>query len=257
MTSPQISERRLAANRANARKSTGPRTAAGKQRVAQNACRHRLYSKIHTLDPAFSAFNHQRALSISAQYADPALRQLHYQLWIEHGYCELAFSIQDDLYAQSNAAYPDDPDFANYTVLCQDSLLRALQRFQNRHTRRFDALVATIHKFNQDAAKSKNQTQAIAAARQQTAEINEIERIKATAAQAAPQPQSACQPQSPNTAFSTKQTHPQPLPPNKSCQIEQTNPPHPATIRRNNVISIDQFTRVPLRSPPLSRAHAA
>lgn len=38
MSSPQISERRLAANRANALKSTGPRTPAGKQRVSQNAC---------------------------------------------------------------------------------------------------------------------------------------------------------------------------------------------------------------------------
>jgi hypothetical protein len=34
-----ISTRRLAANRANARKSTGPRTPEGKQRVALNACR--------------------------------------------------------------------------------------------------------------------------------------------------------------------------------------------------------------------------
>ena len=257
MTCPQISERRLAANRANARKSTGPRTAAGKQRVAQNACRHRLYSKIHTLDPAFAAFNHERALTMSAQYADPALRQLHYQLWIEHGYCELAFSIQDDLYAQSNAAYPDDAEFANYAVLCQESLLLALQRFQNRHTRRFDSLVVTIHKFNQNAAKSKNQTQAAAAARQQAAEIDEIERIKATAAQAAPRPQSSCPPESRNAAFSNKQTHRQPLPPNKSCQIEQTNPLNPPAPRRDNLICIDQFNRVPLRPPPLTRAQAA
>jgi len=37
-----ITERRLAANRRNARASTGPRTAAGKARVAQNARRHGL-----------------------------------------------------------------------------------------------------------------------------------------------------------------------------------------------------------------------
>ena len=36
------SARRLAANRANARKSTGPRTAVGKARSARNACRHDL-----------------------------------------------------------------------------------------------------------------------------------------------------------------------------------------------------------------------
>jgi hypothetical protein len=34
-----VTERKRAANRANAKKSTGPRIAAGKARVAQNACR--------------------------------------------------------------------------------------------------------------------------------------------------------------------------------------------------------------------------
>lgn len=37
-----VSERRLAANRANALKSTGPKTAAGKRQSAQNARRHGL-----------------------------------------------------------------------------------------------------------------------------------------------------------------------------------------------------------------------
>ena len=42
-----ISEARLAANRANARLSTGPRTPAGKAKVSKNACRHYLYSRKH------------------------------------------------------------------------------------------------------------------------------------------------------------------------------------------------------------------
>ena len=48
-----ITERRLAANRRNARASTGARTAAGKARVAQNARRHGLNVAVAD-DPALS-----------------------------------------------------------------------------------------------------------------------------------------------------------------------------------------------------------
>jgi hypothetical protein len=49
-----ISARKLNANRANARASTGPRTAAGKENAARNALRHGLRSPI-SADPALSA----------------------------------------------------------------------------------------------------------------------------------------------------------------------------------------------------------
>ena len=40
-----VSSRKVEANRSNARKSTGPRTAAGKKRVSENATKHGFYSK--------------------------------------------------------------------------------------------------------------------------------------------------------------------------------------------------------------------
>ena len=49
-----ISARKRNANRANARASTGPRTAAGKENAARNALRHGLRSPI-TVDPTLSA----------------------------------------------------------------------------------------------------------------------------------------------------------------------------------------------------------
>lgn len=42
---PTISAKRAEANRRNSRKSTGPRTAAGKKRVSRNAIRHGFFSK--------------------------------------------------------------------------------------------------------------------------------------------------------------------------------------------------------------------
>ena len=49
-----ISARKRNANRANARASTGPRTAAGKENAARNALRHGLRSPI-SVDPTLSA----------------------------------------------------------------------------------------------------------------------------------------------------------------------------------------------------------
>jgi hypothetical protein len=42
---PSASSRKIEANRRNGRKSTGPKTAAGKKRVARNALKHGFYSK--------------------------------------------------------------------------------------------------------------------------------------------------------------------------------------------------------------------
>ena len=57
---PPVSARKLAANRANAQRSTGPRTAAGKARAAGNALVHGVLSRRVVLpgeDPAeFVAF---------------------------------------------------------------------------------------------------------------------------------------------------------------------------------------------------------
>jgi hypothetical protein len=54
-----ISLARLAANRANAKKSTGPRTAAGKRRASLNAIRHGAFSQRLVLPDEDAALFHQ------------------------------------------------------------------------------------------------------------------------------------------------------------------------------------------------------
>ena len=51
----RMTDKKLAANRANAHLSHGPITAAGKEKVSRNACRHHLYARTHLLHPAWEA----------------------------------------------------------------------------------------------------------------------------------------------------------------------------------------------------------
>jgi hypothetical protein len=64
------SERRIAANRINARKSRGPRTAAGKSKASRNAWRHGL-SRISYLNPAVSEKIAVMAKAICGEDAEP------------------------------------------------------------------------------------------------------------------------------------------------------------------------------------------
>ncbi len=50
-----MTDRQLAANRANAQRSTGPRTEGGKSRSRLNAVKHNLYSKVHIATPEETA----------------------------------------------------------------------------------------------------------------------------------------------------------------------------------------------------------
>jgi hypothetical protein len=66
------SERKIAANRKNSRKSCGPRTAAGKSKASRNALRHGLAAITHR-PPARSAEIEQFARSLCGDDDDPAL----------------------------------------------------------------------------------------------------------------------------------------------------------------------------------------
>jgi hypothetical protein len=79
MSTVPISARKLYANRLNARASTGPSTAAGKARVAQNARRHGL-SLPARYDPALSGEVDALAREIAGEDADAEGRELAYRI---------------------------------------------------------------------------------------------------------------------------------------------------------------------------------
>jgi hypothetical protein len=81
-----MSEKKLAANRANARLSRGPSSTAGKEKVSRNACRHHLYARKHLLPPEWEARIGATVDRVSAEIENPyeraaAARYLSFGLW--------------------------------------------------------------------------------------------------------------------------------------------------------------------------------
>jgi hypothetical protein len=74
MRSPVTSERKIAANRSNSRRSSGPRSEAGKDRVSRNAVRHGLAALLHR-QTVPSAEMEQLTDAICAGEQDPLLRE--------------------------------------------------------------------------------------------------------------------------------------------------------------------------------------
>ena len=123
-----LSERKLAANRANARKSRGPKTPEGKRAVRNNALKHGLYAATCAVllpvdDPEdFQASYHQwHRLFTPRDYEEFALLDLlvaaHFrltrQLRIERGIYMQDLELQDMLRAKGNPMPPDHTDPAS------------------------------------------------------------------------------------------------------------------------------------------------
>lgn len=81
-TKRPISERRLQANRANAKRSTGPRTEAGKAVSRRNAVRHGILSRSLDLPPAvdLDSLMQGRSPDPSLSGADTALQEIN-RIW--------------------------------------------------------------------------------------------------------------------------------------------------------------------------------
>ncbi|WP_321477342.1 hypothetical protein [uncultured Paludibaculum sp.] len=125
-----VSERRLVANRANARKSTGPRTAEGKRRVARNACRHNLYAPLHGLPGDIGPRLYRQALEQTAGIAEPRFRALFVHRLMLRGHERRLVQLEGKLWAEalrvSGGAVPQASLWIRET---QTTVLQALGRY--------------------------------------------------------------------------------------------------------------------------------
>lgn len=70
----RMTDKKIAASRANARLSKGPTSAAGKEKVSQNACKHHLYARKFFLPPAWAARIEDKVQPCVDTIEDPAER---------------------------------------------------------------------------------------------------------------------------------------------------------------------------------------
>ena len=124
------SERKIAANRGNSQRGTGPRTPAGKTRVRRNALRHGLAATI-LRDPALKAEVDQIATVICGNGADPAKREQALIIAESEVLLSRIRAARVDLIEQMSPILPgQEADGSQLTLPNPDQLLIQLLRLE-------------------------------------------------------------------------------------------------------------------------------
>jgi hypothetical protein len=134
-----VSDKRIAANRANAAKSTGPKTAEGKSRSSRNATRHGLLANIvavrnenkEAFDHAVRVYVHRFQPTDDVEYA--MIEQLVAATWR----LTRSLAIEKAMFDTELAAHPNAPTEADRLALAFGDLtvtpkLTTLYRYQTR-----------------------------------------------------------------------------------------------------------------------------
>ena len=124
------SERKIAANRRNSQRSTGPRTAAGKTRVRRNALRHGLAATI-LRDPAIKAEVDHVAAAICGKGAELAQREWALIIAESEALLSRIRAARVDLIEQMSPILPgQEADGSQLTLPNPDQLLTQLLRLE-------------------------------------------------------------------------------------------------------------------------------
>jgi len=160
-----ISEKQLAANRANAKKSTGPRGEAGKQTVSLNAVRHGLAGNTAVLPEEDRAAHQAFCGELLGELAPATAMELN-----------LAQSIANDLWRLNRAAaieinmfavgvIEDDPDPDHDSAM--QTALAGARTFIN-HANKFGLLSLYEQRINRAVHKNMAELRRMQAERQET-----------------------------------------------------------------------------------------
>lgn len=154
---PTTSDKRIAANRENAKKSTGPKTPAGKARASRNSTRHGILSKAVVLDGESRA--HFKALLTSLQdelqpqniveiglietMAVARWRQM--RLWsMERANLALEIEKQRDAAGSPRCNPATRASMAFETIVDRSRALDLMNRYEARFDRLYDRALARL-----------------------------------------------------------------------------------------------------------------
>ncbi|MBL0161226.1 MAG: hypothetical protein IPP47_29725 [Bryobacterales bacterium] len=135
MALTRVTDKKLAANRANAQKSTGPRTPEGKARSSRNACRHYVYARTHRMPESWDREFREKALFLTRDTTNPARRAIALDFHFHNLWAERLANQERNIIATCLNRFPDDPKRA-IPLFAFDPGTRAFQRHVHRVERK-------------------------------------------------------------------------------------------------------------------------
>ncbi|HEY3440495.1 MAG TPA: hypothetical protein VGK29_07080 [Paludibaculum sp.] len=138
MALTRVTDRKIAANRANAQKSTGPRAPERKARSSRSACRHCDNARTHCVTESWDRGFRDHAIFITCGTANPARRAIELDFVFHHLWAERLAAQESNILANCLQRFLDDPQCAAHLFAFNPgsrALQHHLQRVERKATR--------------------------------------------------------------------------------------------------------------------------